>query len=60
MDLLSLQKSIDKLNDETLPKVEALITRLEGLVKGDINQILDRISGTRLTIAIPPEGSKEC
>jgi hypothetical protein len=54
MDILNLQKALDKFNDESLPQIEVIVTRLEKLLVQDVQAILDRVDGTRVTVAIPP------
>lgn len=59
MDVLSLQKALDKFNDETLPRLESIINEDLAKLIDDLNSVLDRLDGTRanVTISIPPRGS---
>lgn len=47
MDILELNKALDKLNNVTIPKVEALLSRFEDDAMkdffGNLNRILDRL-----------------
>lgn len=59
MDIAGLQKAIDKLNKETLPRLEKMIERLAQILEDDVHEFLDRIDGARLKaeISIPPRGA---
>jgi hypothetical protein len=58
VDVLSLQKALDKLNDETLPKVEKLVNDDLTKLVTEVHALLDRIDGTKInvTIDVPPRG----
>jgi hypothetical protein len=60
MDIIGLQKAIDKLGDEVIPQLEQIVNRLEKVVVRDANALLDRIDGTRFTgeVSIPPCGKQ--
>lgn len=58
MDVIGLQKAIDKLNDETLPQLERIVDRLKTEVVDELHTLLDRIDGTQIQVKvdIPPRG----
>jgi hypothetical protein len=65
MDLLNLEKAINKFNEESVPRIEDAIQRLvdrldlhidqdlKDAIEG-INKILDRVDGSTLVIRVPP------
>lgn len=59
MDLIGLQKTLDKFNEETIPKLESLINSDLKTIIDEIHALLDRLDGTRIDakISIPPRGS---
>ena len=59
MDLLNIQKAIDKLNDETLPRLETLIQRDLKIAVDEIHGLLDRLDGIQISgrVDVPPRGS---
>lgn len=58
MDLIGLQKALDKFNDESLPELRELIDGRLAKLLNDVHEILDRLDGIRFRgeVSIPPRG----
>jgi hypothetical protein len=59
MDIVGLQKAIDKLNDETIPQLDRIVEKLKTEVVDELHKLLDRLDGTQINVKmdIPPRGS---
>jgi len=57
MDLLHLDEAIDKLNKETVPKLEVILN----VFTRDLNRMIERLDGVTITVVVnvPPDLKKE-